>query len=113
MDARRAPPILRHHTADELPERDRGPGASRLAGEAAPVGPIRSSVPGDDGGGLDDRQGLRPLAPQRPQGDPEEAVSRSQPWTATAVSQGRELLSQGEILEDEGVSRSGEGATRP
>ena len=83
-----------------------------LAGHAAPIGAIRSSVPRDDGGRFDDRERRGPLRPYGPQCDPEEAVSRIQSRTTT-VSQGGELLSQREMLEDGGVSRSDEGATGP
>ena len=59
------------------------------------------AVPPDDGSELNDRQGLCPVSPHLAQGDPEEAVARDQPWAAASVSQGGELLAEGEILEHE------------
>ena len=62
---------------------------------------------------FDDRQRLGPVAPHGPQRDPEQAVGRSEPWAAAAVSKGSELVSQGGIIEDEGPSRERQGAYRP
>jgi len=113
MDPRRAPPILRHHATDESPQWGVGPGASGLAGDASPVRVIRSSVPGDDGGGFDDRQGPGPVGPHLTQRDPEDAINRYEPRTAAAVRESGELLPQGEIIQYQRLSRARQGAKPP
>jgi hypothetical protein len=112
MDAGSTPPILRHHATDEITNLGVGAWAAWLAGNVAPIGAIRAAVPRDDRGRFDDRERRGPLRPYGPQCDPEETVSRveSRP---TTVSQGSELLSQYEILEDEGVSREWQDAEGP
>jgi len=111
--ARNAPTLFRDHEPDEGTELGVAPGPSWLARDAAPTGAIRLSVPGDHGGGSDDRQGLDPVGPQRAQSDPEKAVGRYESWTAATVSEGGKLMSQGEIVEDECLSRACQGANGP
>jgi len=77
-----------------------------LAEELAPV-------PGDHGGRFDGHQGPGPVGAQRLQGDPEQAVGREKARTAAAVRHGCQLVAQGEIVEDEGLWRAGQGAHGP
>jgi hypothetical protein len=113
MDAGSTPPILRHHAPDEIPQLGVGPRPSWPARDPPPVSAIRSSVPGDDGSGLDDCERRGPVGPHPPQRDPEQAVGGYEPWTAATVSEGSKLVSQGEIVEDERLSRECQGATGP
>lgn len=84
MDAGSTPPILRHHATDEIAKLSVGACAAWLAGNAAPIGAIRSSVR-DDGGRFDECERRGPLRPYGPQCDPEEAVSRVQSRTTTGA----------------------------
>ncbi len=59
MDARRSPPVLRHHASNQLAQILVGAGPSRFTAEVTPVGALAAPVPGDDGCGLHDRQGGR------------------------------------------------------
>jgi hypothetical protein len=43
------------------------------------------------------------------EGDPEQAVGREKSRTAAAVRDGGQLVAQGEIVEDEGLARAGQG----
>ena len=105
--------ILRHHPTDEFPQLGVGTGTPGLARDPSPVSAASSSVPGDDGGGSDDRQCTGPVGPNPAQGHPEETVGRPEAWPAPAVSEGGELLAEGEILEYERRSRECQGANDP
>lgn len=110
MNARRSPPIFSHHASDQATELRVDGRASLPAGDASPVSARRASVPGDDGGGLNDRQYFAPIWPQITQRNPEEAIDFAQMRPATAVSQGGELLSEGEILEHQRSTRQTQSA---
>jgi hypothetical protein len=56
-----------------------------------------ASVPGNDRAGLNDSERLAPIRPQIAQRNPEEAIDRDQLWTPAMVTEGGELLSQGEM----------------
>jgi len=97
----------------------RAPGGSRspCGGSDPGAGPRRADVPGgargDHGGRFGDRQGLGPVAPHGAQRDPEQAVSWSKSWAASAIGERAELMAQGEVFENEGPSRAGQSLDRP
>src|ERR1700758_499596 len=75
--------ILPAHPADQISNLARNDGSSRLAMPDLP-GPEKaeaSTMPGQDGLGLNDGQRRAPAAPHPGQPDPEEAVPGSQPGT--------------------------------
>jgi hypothetical protein len=69
-----------------------------------------ASVPGDDSAGLNDSECLAPIRPQIAQRNPEEAIDRDQLWTPAMLTEGGELLSQGEILEHQRTARQSQSA---
>ena len=113
MDAWGSPAVLCHHERNEFTQLSVGSWSSRLTGDAPPVGPIRSSVPGHDGCRCHDGQGGTPVRPHRPQRDPESAIDREQPRAPAAASGDGELLAEGEIVEHEGLSGEGQRANAP
>ena len=113
MDAGSTPPILRHHATDEIAKLGVGAWAAWLAGNAAPIGAIRSSVPRDDAGRFDDCERRGPLRPYGPQCDPEGAIDGHESRTTSAACDDGELLSQGEVVQDQGLPREGHGPNSP
>jgi hypothetical protein len=111
VDARRAPPVLPHHATDKLAKLRIDGWTSLLTGDASPVTAMGASVPGDDSAGLNDSECLAPIRPQIAQRNPEEAIDRDQLWTpAMLLTEGGELLSQGEILEHQRTARQSQSA---
>ena len=94
------------HRADERSDL-RGDG--RAAGTSSPAlpGPIQLEarpLPADDGGGLDDGDGIGPAAPQAGQQDPEQPVGGSQAWTRRGALEDGQLVPQCEIFEHQGAA---------
>jgi len=67
---------------------------------------LHGPLPADDGLGLDDRDGIRPAAPQLGQQDPEQPVGASQAWTRRRALENGQLLPQREVLEHQGAAGS-------
>lgn len=107
----RSPTVLRHHASNEIAQLGVGTRSSWFAGDLSPVGAIRPSVPRDHSGGFDDRQGGGPVGPHRTQCDPEGAIDDHESRTTSTACGDGELLSQGEVVQDQGLSREGQGPT--
>jgi hypothetical protein len=67
----------------------------------APVGTETCPVPLDDGVGLDHQDGVAPAAPESGQEHPQGAVPLLQFGTAATAVEDLDLMSQGEVLDDE------------
>ena len=106
MDTRCSPPVLRHHAPDEITQLTVGARSSSFARDSSPVGAIRPSVPSHNCGRLDDHQGRSPVCPHLTQRHPERTIGGEESRTSTAVSGNRELLSQGEVLQHQGMLRN-------
>jgi len=113
MNPRRSPSILLRHELDQLSQTHVDRWAPLFPREAPPVAAECTAVPADDGRGLHNRQRRDPVRPQIPEGNPEQPINRAQPRPATLVDEGRELLSQGEILKHERAPRTREETDRP
>ena len=74
---------------------------------APPVEPERLAVPPRDGLGPDEDQGVHPTWPGRAEPDPERASRIVEPGLRALVLEDRELLTQGQVLEDRIVAASG------
>jgi hypothetical protein len=66
------------------------------------------AVPANHRLGFDDDQGFLPRIPELGQPDPEDPIGRAQTRAPAGPLVGRELLSQGQILEDERLSSPAE-----
>ena len=103
VDAGRAPVVLGGHPPDEgadLGWQRRAARAPSAPGQPAPVGPEPSAAPPHDGVWLDDGEALSPAAPEAAQQDPEDSVGGPNDG-ALSTGEGRELLAEGQVLEDE------------
>ena len=106
VNPRRAPRgLAARHLSDER---------SDLRGDGRTAGPVPAALPGpeeleagplpaNDGGGLDDGDGIRPAAPQAGQQDPEQPVGPPQAWTRRRALEDGQLVPQREVLEDQGA----------
>ena len=62
-------------------------------------------MPADDGGRADDQEGVLPAGPVSRQPGPEYAVPRTQPGPGDRPPQDGQLLTQGQVLQDESAAR--------
>jgi hypothetical protein len=63
-------------------------------------------MPAHDGLGLHEDRGLSPVGPQAAKDDPEQAIGRLQARATGRADQHTQLVTQGEILEDEAATGS-------
>lgn len=104
LNARRAPGrVLDGHPADQAHQRpgDRRPAHAARPGLAAPVGTPARAVPLEHSGRLDEEQALTPAVEDTEHEDPEAAISVLDSRACHLASEDGELLSEGEVLEDE------------
>ena len=111
MDAWRSPPITRH-LDDEFAESPLDPRASscRCVGYLGPVSAEPSAVPINHSLGFHDDQAAGPSRPPRAEGDPEAAVAVVEYRLWPLTREGRDLLPQGQVLEDQISPRPRQGA---
>ena len=88
------------HRLADLPVDGRPTRRTPRSGEPLPVQGEAGPVPGNDRLRLHDDDGVGPLRPEAAQKDPEHTVRRSDPWLVL-LEDGRKLLSESEVLEDE------------
>jgi hypothetical protein len=60
-------------------------------------------MPANHGVGLDDHQGAAPVSPRVGEPDPKQSVSGAKERTFTGAHQSGQLLTQGEVLKDDGL----------
>jgi hypothetical protein len=109
MDARRAPSwILGDHPEDQLTDLLGDPPATTYSfSHFAKHGPIQSEsslVPPDDGFGLDEKESLPPSRPEAARHPPEQLIERTQPRLRMLALQYHELLSEGEVLQQQAAT---------
>jgi hypothetical protein len=76
-------------------------GASGRARPPAPEEAETEAVPADDGGGLHDGERVAPAGPELCEPDPECAVEDGKLRPGPSPAEERELLAQGEVLQNE------------
>jgi hypothetical protein len=113
VDPRRSPPVLLHHASNQLTQFLVGSGPSWFAAEVTPVDAVGSSVPGDNGCGFHDCQEAGPVGPDLPECDPERTIDRDQFRASATANCAGELLSEGEVFQDQGSARTRQGANGP
>src|SRR5262245_48674365 len=67
-------------------------------------------MPGDDGSGPDEDEAGPPVRPEPGEADPEEAVPPPEPRTSDRPLQDRQLMTQSDVLEDNGGEAAENGA---
>jgi len=70
-----------------------------------PISPESFPMPPDDRLGSDDDEGAAPSGPDSAKPYPEKPVQQAQPWSRALALEGRKLLAQGQVLEDQIISR--------
>jgi hypothetical protein len=56
-------------------------------------------VPSNDGGGLDQREGVSSSAPESPENHPEDAIKLADAGSGCGAAENRDLLSKGDVLQ--------------
>ena len=70
-------------------------------GFPAPEKAKAKAMPGDDGLGLEEQQGLLPVRPKAPQANPKQSVGGAEFGFASLAFEHGELMPEGQILEHE------------
>ena len=113
MDSRRAPAgVLGGDATDEHPRVGLGRGASGRARPPAPEETEAEALPADDGGGPHDGERVAPAGPELREAGPEGAVEGGEPRPGPPPGEDRELLAQGEVLQNEVGALAEHGADR-
>jgi len=95
--------IDRRHLTHEEPDFGGSPRSARALGlgQLAPISFETSPLPVEHGIGANDHQRSPPVRPDIPQRDPEDAVRFPKAWSRRVSLQGRQLLTQGQILQSD------------
>jgi hypothetical protein len=96
------------HSSNELPDLLGNAGATRpcLATFPPPVESKPLSMPGDDGGRLDEYEAIPPFGPEAGEKDPQDSIRRTEPGPFPVGSlQDKELVAQGHNFKLQGGTR--------
>jgi len=104
MNPWRSPsPVLGNHAKDELAQFLVHAFSSRtlaMPGEPGPIELETSSMPANNGLGLNEDQSSLPSRPEAPQHNPEESVGIGKPWARAMSREDQHLLSQRQVFQE-------------